>query len=201
MSGKLTRATAGCLFGLVVGLGALPLAGQKPRREECQPDGVWYGGSVVAYQQTIVPAGRDGHYLVTAEGMYKEGVLSTVYSGELVKRGDRYEGPIMQLFTADSTFLKPPPVGKMPDLNIGWGIIEQVDCNTLRNTIPFFGTYLAAGIWQRGLVWSAGGKRPLVDPPDVDLLNVLNGGKPIVETYHRLPRAVEPKLLHKDATT
>jgi len=36
--------------------------------------------------------------------------------------------------------------------------------------------------------------RSLVDRPDVDLLDVLNGGKPILGTYHRLPTTVTPAL-------
>jgi len=42
--------------------------------------------------------------------------------------------------------------------------------------------------------WKTGGKVPLVDRPDVDLLDVLNGGKPILGTYHRLPTTVTPAL-------
>ncbi len=197
---RAARVGAACLSALLLILAALPAAGQKPKREECQPDGVWYGGSTVAYQMTIVPTGRDGHYLVTAQGMYRGGVLNTSYQGELVKKGDGWEGAVMQLVTTDSAFLNPPPVGKMPDLNVGWVILQLVDCNTLRDSIPFFGTYAAAGIWQPGIIW-AGGKRPFIDPPDVDLVNVLNGGKPVEETYHRLPRAIDPKLLHKSTVS
>ncbi len=179
-------------------LGAvLPLSAQKPRREDCGPAGAWYGGSVVAYQLTVYQTGRPDHFTMMFEGMYRDGVMNTAYTGSLVKKGDRYEGPLMQLFTADSAFVKQLPPGKMPDINTGWGIVEMVDCNTLRNTIPFFGRYSGAGIWQPGVAWTAGGKVPLVDPPDVDLLNVLNGGKPVVETYHRLPTTVNPALLHK----
>ncbi len=200
MSGKLALATAGCLFVLVAGLAAWPLAGQKPRREECLPDGVWYGGSVVAYQMTIVPGGRDGHYLVTAEGMYRSGALSTTVTGELFKKGDRYEGALMQLFTSDSAFLRPPPAGKMPDIHAAWSVIRMVDCNTLETTITFYGVYAAAQVWEPGVIWKAG-KRPLVDPPDVDLLNVVSGGTPVTETYRRLPRTIDLGLLHKNTAT
>ncbi len=190
------RTGVAAVLALLLCEAALPLSAQKPRREDCGPAGSWYGGSVVAYQFTIYQTGRPDHFTTIAEGMYRQGVLNTVYTGSLVKKGDRYEGPLIQLVTTDSVFVKQMPPGKMPDINAGWGIVEMVDCNTLRNTIPFFGSYTGAGIWAPN-EWKAGGKVPLVDPPDVDLLNVLNGGKPVVETYHRLPTTVNPALLHK----
>lgn len=176
---------------------AVPCFAQHGLGNDCTPAGVWYGGSVVAYQMTIVPAGPAGHYMVQAEGMYKNSVLNTVYTGRFVKKGNVYEGSMMQLSTSDPDFLNPPPIGKMPDLFVGWSVIELVDCNSMKNTIPFFGIYLASNIWQPGIVWLPAGKVPLIDPPDVDLLNVLTGGQPVVETYRRLRNQVNPALLHK----
>ncbi len=175
MSGKgAKRAGRGILLALVVGIAPGALSAQRARARDCSPAGVWYGGSVVAYQLTITATGRPGHFSTLAQGMFRNAVMNTAYTGELLRKGDRYEGPLMQLTTADTAFMQPPPTGKMPDINAGWGIVEMIDCNTIRNTIPFFGTYAGAGIWQPGVVWTSGGKVPLVDPPDVDLLNVLN---------------------------
>jgi hypothetical protein len=162
----------------------------------CDLTGAWYGGSVVAYQMTIIPAPGESHVIVFAEGMYKNSVMNTVFTGEFAKKGNRYEGSLIQMTTPDPDFLNPPPIGKMPDTAAVWGSMEMLDCNTIKNTIPFFGIYLAANIWQPGIVWVAQGKVPLIDPPDVDLLDILAGGKPIVETYHRLSPAVNPALLH-----
>jgi hypothetical protein len=38
----------------------------------------------------------------------------------------------------------------------------------------------------------------MLDAPDVDLLDVITGGAPVVESYHRLVEGVNPKLLHQD---
>lgn len=170
--------------------------GQQGKGKKCTPAGVWYGGSVVAYQMTVIPAGPAGHYKGFAQGMYKDGAMSTPYWGTFVKKGGKYEGSLMALYTADPEFLNAPPVGKMPDIRVGWSSMEMLDCNTIRNTLPFFGQYNAANIWEPGVTWK-NGKVPLVDTPDVDLLNVLNGGRPIVETYHRLSETLNPALIHK----
>ena len=181
---------------------------QKGKGNECSPVGVWYGGSVVAYRMTITPAGAAGHYLVTAEGMYKDSVMSTTFVGESVKNGSKYEGSVMALTTQDPQYLNPPPLKKLPDIGIGWASMEMTDCNTITNTLPFYGLYFGApgpkgaGIWepgtpQSGINWVAKGKVPLVDPPDVDLIPLLTGDtKPIVETYHRVLQTVNPALLH-----
>jgi hypothetical protein len=133
--------------------------------------------------------------------MYKNMVLNTSYSSTLRKTGDRYEGSGLLLGSQDPGFLTPaPPI--MPDLVVGWFSMELVDCNTIRNTIPFLGYYVGPAIWQpgpetSGVNWVPGGKVPLVDPPDMDLIPILTGGTgPIVETYHRLPTRVSPVLLH-----
>jgi hypothetical protein len=107
----------------------------------------------------------------------------------------------MQLTTDDPDFLNPPPIGKLPNLLVGWSEIEMVDCNTIRHTLPFLGIYFAPNIWTPafgGVAWVTPGKVPMFDPPDVDLVNILGGGKPIVESYRRLPKAVKADLLHKN---
>lgn len=167
-------------------------------RPRCDLAGTWYGGSVVAYHMTIVPTVDPWHYTVSFQGMYKNSVLSTAYTGELKWKHDRYQGSFMRLSTPDPDFLNPPPIGKLPDIWAGWTSMELVDCNTIQNTIPFFGIYLAGQIWQPGIDWITPGKVPLVDAPDVDLLTAKFGGKPIVETYHRLLKTINPALLHED---
>jgi hypothetical protein len=175
-----------------------PCLAQQGPGSECTPAGSWYGGSVVAYQMTIVPSGPAGRYTVIFEGMYKNSVMNTQITGRLVRKGRFYEGSLLSLITADPDFLNPPPIGKMPDLTVGWTVLEMLDCHTIRNVIPFFGHYFAGNIWSPGITWALPGKVPLWDPPDLDLLDILAGGHPIVETYRRLPETVNPALLHHD---
>jgi hypothetical protein len=153
----------------------LPCYAQQGQGNECTPAGTWYGGSVVAYHMTVTPAGPAGHYVVTAQGMYKNTVMNTLYAGISIKNGRVYEGNGMSLATTDPDFLNPPPIGKLPDIISGWFSMEMVDCN-----------------------WIPNAKIPLVNEPDVDMIPILTGDvKPIVETYHRLPETVNPALLHK----
>ncbi len=183
-------------------LGSPLLANPHDSPGACDLAGTWYGGSVVAYHMTIIPAVARDHYTVFAQGMYKNSVMNTVYTGQVARRHNRYEGPLMQLSTADPDFLNPPPIGKLPDITAGWTSMRLVDCNTIENRIPFFGVYFGSSIWQPAIDrpaidWIAPGKTPLVDAPDVDLLTFLSGGMPIVETYHRLLKTVNLDLLHK----
>ncbi len=198
------------MIALVILLAAISFA-QQGKGNYCTLAGTWYGGSVVSYQVTYVPAGPAGQYIVIAEGMYKSDVMNTAYTGIQKKSGaNRYQGSGMALVTQDPDFLNLPPIGKLPDLMVGWFEVELLDCNTLKNTIPLLGMYIGkptppfAGIWKPGTPWSGidwvvGGKAPLVDPPDVDMIPILTGDtKPIVETYHRLPATVNPSLLHSN---
>ncbi len=186
--------------GVLLLLSSAPLLAQADAPRSCDITGTWYGGSVVAYQMTIVPAAGPGHYTVLFQGMYKNSVMNTAFTGELVRKRNRYEGPLMQLTTANPAFLNPPPIGELPDIIAGWTAMELVDCDTIRNTIPFFGLYAGAGIWQpsgAGVGWIEPPRTPLLQPPDVDLLDILSGGVPIVESYRRLPKRVNPALLHE----
>ncbi len=189
-------------LGLLVLLAALPCLAQQGEGNECTPEGTWYGGGVVAYFMTITPAGPAGHYAVTGQPMYKNAVMSTGYAGTMVKNGTKSEGPLMNLTTQDPAYSGLPPFANLPDLSVGWASMEMVDCNTIKNTIPFFGIYFGAGIWQPGTPWTGinwlpNAKIPLVSPPDVDLIPILTGDtKSIVETYRRLPETVNTALLH-----
>ncbi len=188
---------------LLVLLAPVPCLAQQGVGNGCTLAGTWYGGSVVAYQLTIVPSVPAGHYSIFAQGVYKAAAITTTVTGEVVKKDNAYEGSILSLI-GDESFVNLPPGanGKMPDLEVAWQSIEMLDCNTIKNTIPFFGTYFGPPIWEPGTPWSgvnwiAGGKVPLLDAPDVDLIPILTGDtKPIVETYHRLLQTVNPALLH-----
>lgn len=199
-------------------LAAMGCLAQQGSGNACTPAGTWYGGSVVGYQLTIVPSTPTGHYAFFFQGMYKmppPTAIDAHPTGQLVKNGKRYEGNMLVLH-GDSTFVDLPPAvnGKMPDVDAGWISMELLDCNTLKNTISFLGTYFGPptqipplgvdtpGIWlpgnpAEGVNWIAGGKVPLLDPPDIDMILLLTGDvKPIIETYHRLPQTVNPALLH-----
>ena len=187
---------------LLVLLAVVPCLAQQGEGNECTPAGTWYGGSVVSYQMTVTPAGPAGHYNVTFQGMYKNSVMSTTFDGTVAKNGKAYEGALMALTTQDPVYLTPPPYTNLPDITAGWFSMELVDCNTLRNTIPFLGLYAGGFIWKPGTPWTGIGwapnaKVPLISPPDLDLIPILTGDlKPIVETYHRLKQEVNPALLH-----
>ena len=167
---------------------------QEGEGNECTLAGTWYGGSVVSYQMTIVPSGPAGHYTIFAEGMYTNSAKSTTYTGTMVKKGNKYVGNMMQLSTSDTAFQGQPPYNHMPDIFAGLSNFELTDCNTLKNTITRFGIYFGANIWEPGTpnggpIWKTGigVKIPALDPPDVDLIDILNHGHAtIIETYHRL---------------
>lgn len=196
------RLFAAFSYGILLTILATVASAQQGKGNECTIAGTWYGGSVVAYQMTIVPSGPAGHYTMTAQGMYKTSIMNTAYSGTLKKEGKKYVGSGMALDTQDPEYLNPPPFQMLPDLIVGWFSMELVDCNTIRNAIPFLGTYLGIGVWlpgspASGITWVPGGKVPLADSPDIDMIPILTGDtKPIVETYHRLPTKVNPALLH-----
>ncbi|HXY41219.1 MAG TPA: hypothetical protein VEQ10_16210, partial [Vicinamibacteria bacterium] len=90
-------------------LSSSPLLAEVDTPRSCDLTGTWYGGSIVAYQMTIVPAVPPGHYTVVAQGMYKNSVMNTAYTGELARKRNRYEGPLLQLTTGNPAFLNPPP--------------------------------------------------------------------------------------------
>ncbi len=176
---------------------------EQGKGSSCTPAGVWYGGSVVAYRISIIPAGPAGHFSVLTEAMYKNAVMTTMWSGQIVKHGKLYEGTMSALTTQDPAYLNPPPFANLPDIAAGWFTFELLDCNTIKSTIPFLGLYVGQAIWQpgtpyTGINWLPNAKVPMQDVPDLDLIQFLTGDvKPIVETYHRVPQTVNPALLHK----
>ena len=185
---------------LVAVCASLPCFAEDGLGNNCTIAGTWYGGSVVAYQLTIDRADPTGHYSFTFDPIYvnPQAPLMAKVTGELEKHGRFFEGSMLSLSSSSQA---PGPNYQMPDLNVGWNSMQLVDCNTIKNTIPFFGVYFGAGIWQPGSPWTGPawirGKVPLADPPDVDMIPILTGEmKPIVEIYHRLPYTINRELLH-----
>lgn len=187
---------------------ALPCLSQQGPGGECTPAGVWYGGSVTAYQMTVFPTMPAGTYMVLFDGMYKAAPITSKVTGTITKKGTGWEGSMLTLI-GDASFVDQLPGmnGKMPDLLAGWFKIEMLDCNTIRNTMPFLGMYFAPGIWEQGSPWagvnwvaSPDAKVPFITPPDQDMIPILTlgGDKPIVETYRRLGTAINPVLLHQE---
>lgn len=171
---------------------ALPCFAQQGPGNDCTIAGTWYGGSVVAYQMTIIPIAPAGRFVVITEPGFTDGKLSTLYSETVVKNGDSYEGGGIQFYSEDPSFAtEPPTLGKLPDVRAVWSTMKLTDCNTLSNYIPFFGLYFSSGIWSGKTI-------PFTTPLDVDLVVILNDGKAIQETYHRMPTAKPPaELMHK----
>ena len=192
---RITKISAAIAISVLLTIGAVAQdrsSADAYFASDCGIAGTWHGGSVVAYQMTIIPTVWPDHYTVYADPMFTNGAKNTLYTGTLVRRGQLYEGSLLQMTSKDPAFAtSPPTLGLMPDINAGWVSMKLVGCNTISNSIPFFGLYLSNSVWT-------GQKTPLIDAPDVDFLNVLNGGRPIVEMYHRLPAKVNRALLHHD---
>ncbi len=166
-------------IGAIVLMLSIAAVAQQGKGTPCTPAGVWYGGSVVAYRMTITPMGPAGHYRVFTEGMYKNAVMTTMWSGQIEKHGKLYEGTISALNTQDLAYNGPPPFANLPDIAAGWFTFELLNAWT-------------------GIHWLPNAKVPMHDVPDVDLIPVLTGDlKPIIETYRRVSPTVNPSLLHK----
>lgn len=173
--------------------------GQAGMGNECTPAGLWYGGSATPYKLTITQTGPATHYQAVFEPMYKNVVLNTTYTSLLEKKGNKYEGAGVILVSQDPNFVLQYPPPETPDLVVGWFSMELLDCNTIKNTIPFLGYYFGPPIWELavgGVNWVSPSKVPLVDPPDLDLLVMTNGGAPEIERYRRIATKVNPALLH-----
>ncbi len=177
---------------LLVILFAVASVAQQGPGNECTIAGTWYGGSVVAYQMTIIPIQPAGHYMVLTQAGFTDAKFTTMYSGISEKKGDGYEGTFMQFYSDNEAFTTAPPtILLFPDLRVGYSIMKLTDCNTISNYIPFFGVYFGYRVW-------AGEVTPFVSPLDFDFLDLLSNGKPIRETYHRIPNSINPALLHHD---
>ncbi len=172
---------------------------QVGKGNECTPAGLWYGGGATPYKLTVTQTGPAGHYQAVFEPMYKNVVLNSTYTSLLEKKGDKYEGAGVILVSQNPNFVLQFPPPETPDIVVGWFSVELVDCNTIKNTIPFLGYYFGPPIWQLavgGVTWVSPSKVPLLDPPDIDLLVMTNGGAPEIESYRRIATKVNSALLH-----
>jgi hypothetical protein len=138
----------------------------------CMPTGRWYGGSQDAKYHLTVNFSVTG-YSVMFQGAYQADAVETKYTGEIVPKGDHYEGGIIQLCTTEAKFPAP-----LPYMIAAWGSWRLTDCNTLSITWTFAGTYSASSIWA-----ATGAKVPFRDRLDDDWL----AGTTLQETYRRVP--------------
>jgi hypothetical protein len=157
---------------------AVPVVGGTGNK--CSPAGTWYGGSdATKYLMTISPRGGNS-YSVAVDGAYTLGGIgveaNTNYRGEMVKSGPRlYRGRMISIL---SYYGDPPPTPiSALEIDAVSGFMELTSCHELTSTINYFVAYFG---------WGA---EPFVDEPDIDLLDLLNGGQPIVETYQRISMA------------
>ena len=141
----------------------------------CMPTGRWYGGSQYAKYHLTVTFNVSA-YSVMFQGAYQNAPVETKYTGEIVRKGDHYEGGVIQLASSAATFPAP-----LPDILAAWSTVRMPDCDTLVSDISFFGIYLASSIWA-----PTGAKVPFRDKLDVDILAGL-GVTSIQEVYHRVP--------------
>ena len=161
---------------LLLAISVLPVfAGSGGR---CSPEGTWYGGSTTKYVLTISPKSGNS-YSVTAQGAYSLGITGVVahtsYSGEMIKIAPKtYLMRMISLLSYDSAL---PPAESAIEIDATSGPTVMTSCSTMTGTIDYFVAYFG---------WGA---EPFVDSPDLDLLAVLNGGEPIVETYRRISMA------------
>lgn len=145
---------------------------------KCSPAGTWYGGAEggAKYLMTITPRGGN-RFTVIAQGGYSlEGVgyvANTSFAGELAKTGPgRYLARMMAFLATDYGI--PPAVA---EIDAASGTMEMTSCTQLISTIDFFVAYFDPNA------------NPFEDPYNLDLLQILHGGEPIVETYTRISMA------------
>ena len=159
----------------------------KNSKQNCTQTGTWYGGSYVPehegykYQYTFIPIETEGHYSVTADGVYNPDTLgaevATTWTGQMVKKHGRHGGKAkdnsayeIRLIALTST----DPVDPPEVLPMIWAVKGDVrfdGCDTLIIEYDWF----AIHTWD---------KVPFVDEPDVWLLY---DGQKIVETIKRMP--------------
>jgi hypothetical protein len=164
------------LFGAVVLAFLLPtLCFAQGSGNTCMPTGRWYGGSEGAKYHLTVTFNVHA-YSVMFQGVYQNAPVETKWTGEILRKGDHYEGGAIQLTTTAASFPAPPP-----SINAVWFTFRMPDCDTILADYPFFGIYSADSIWA-----ATGAKVPFRDKPDVNMLAIL-GVTSIQETYHRVP--------------
>lgn len=150
----------------------------------CDITGTWLGGGDPAspsYQFTITPVAA-GRYSTFAQSVIDPGVRATDYTGELRKTGaTTYMQSALSLweitpeaaeFYYDTFGIVVDDLSK-PEVDAVYGTLEMIDCDTIQNTITWFGIYVPM----------EEGKSAFVTEPDFDIITLI--GEPIVETYHR----------------
>lgn len=138
----------------------------------CDPTGTWIGGGdnppgpAPTYQLTFVPTGA-GRYAVTAQFIPDPGIHSTMFTGELSKVGAQtYKLELIATYDID---------GATQELDAVYGDFVMADCDTMKDSITWFGVYLPI----------TSDKVPFVTQPEIEVIRDLVG-QPITETYHRV---------------
>jgi hypothetical protein len=173
-SGGISMHVRTLLVVVVLLLISVPAGFSQGIGKKCDVSGTWYGGSAdpLQYLWTITPIGAGRYQSLIQAGFYPPaGQKSwTTWSGEITKiDGKSYESQEMSYWVFEGS--------PLPQVQIVHTDIELTDCNTLVSTIDLWAAYLSFTLEMT----------PFVDDPDLDLLLILNGGQPIIETYRRLP--------------
>jgi hypothetical protein len=170
---------------LVFTLCAMPCLAQ-PKARACDPTGTWVGGGdplYPSYQLTVTPEGG-GRYTVLYQMMFDPGTHATAYTGEMKRdRGGAYVEQICASITLNQ---------ELVDFYASLGIVVEqpglpevdcvharkvmLDCDTMQTTIDWFGWYIPFSL----------DKIPFTTQPEIEFINDLNGGEPLLETYHRV---------------
>ena len=142
-------------------------------QQNCSISGTWYGGGSTnaKYLMTITPI-RPGRYsVVFTEGFTPAVAKLSTWSGEFnrMKHSLDFEGFSIALMNFDLS--SPLAGGAAPDIWAVHSVLSMIDCDTVTNSLDFYGVYK----------W---GKIPFVDTPD-SLRNVT------IETYRRMPTRCE----------
>jgi len=175
---------AGILFVLLV---SVPCVAQG-FGNSCDVTGTWYGGSEYQYLWTFTPMAAGRYYSITQPGFDNRPfgyVAWTNWTGEIVKTGARtYDSSGMSYWIWDQAaaeaFMAQTGItfdAGLPEVDIVHSRIRLIDCNTFTSTIDVYAGYFSF----------TPEKRPFVDTPDIDWLQILYPGVTLVETYHRMP--------------
>jgi hypothetical protein len=161
-------------------------AGAQGLGSGCDISGTWFGGSEgqPPYQFTIWPigAGRYGALAQPAIGVpARADGAWTNWTGELVKKGQRFDSYMIQFWVSAPTAEAPDGVAEIDAVH---SRMQFIDCNTIKNTIDVYGVYVP---YTPDVV-------PFVDPFDFDIMAWLAelGVTEIEETYHRMPVGILP---------
>jgi hypothetical protein len=164
---------------------AVPCFAQQKARS-CDPTGTWVGGGdplYPSYQLTVTSEGG-GRYTVTYQMMFDPGTQATSFTGEMRRgRGGAYDEQICASLTITQEMADfYASLGvivedlSLPELDCVHARTVMVDCDTMQTTIDWFAWYLPFSLDEI----------PFVTQPEIEVIRDLNGGDPILETYHRI---------------